>query len=282
MGTMIKVMMEKPDMDTCLTALLLGVSDRHAIEVCPEGAGLDDLFDRETLCIECGGSGLIHLNNFDHHGDVNLPPACIQALTRTLTHKTVMLRLVDYVGRLDIGAFFPRPSIFPSLSHIFSGLRLIEVGNLNQFIRGIDMLRQVLDQGLDPYGPMPVPDKWQPYMEAKKCNLSTVEKSMETAQFFQTDKGRKIGVLEHTGIGGTGNLFAKGCDIALLHHSCFGEPSVSKYTIASRNVRVYSLVQRFKIIETGWGGHPYIIGSPRGKGTILSTQMIIRMIVKYL
>ncbi len=75
-----KVVIRKVDMDTALTALLLGVTGADEIVVSREGAGREALEDPEVICIECGGSGQIHLNNFDHHDTPEeLPPACRQA-----------------------------------------------------------------------------------------------------------------------------------------------------------------------------------------------------------
>ncbi len=58
----------------------MGVSLDSEIIVVHHKAPAEELADPEVLCIECGGSGQIGLNNFDHHETAEeLPPACRQA-----------------------------------------------------------------------------------------------------------------------------------------------------------------------------------------------------------
>lgn len=261
-----------------MTALILGVSAHHEITVCRGTADLADIFDRETLCIECGGSGLVHLNNFDHHGSRKLPPACIQALTHIGTTSPHLINMALYVSMIDTATPLPRPPVFPSLSSVFSGMRLTEASYFDQFLKGIALLRQVTDQGIDPFRPLPILTDWQPYIKAKKCNQELVHQQTKTARFFRTVTGKKLGVLKLTGIGGIGALFSRGCDIALLYHPGFGEHHIPKYTIAAKKLNIYSLVNCFEAYEPGWGGHSCIIGSPREKSTCLQTSQIIQII----
>lgn len=75
-----KVVIQKVDLDTALTSFLLGVSSADDIVVVRGEAAAEDLANPEVICIECGGSGEVEKNNFDHHApDKDLPPACVQA-----------------------------------------------------------------------------------------------------------------------------------------------------------------------------------------------------------
>ncbi|HID54984.1 TPA: hypothetical protein EYP37_00525, partial [Candidatus Poribacteria bacterium] len=75
-----KVVIQKVDLDTALTAFILGVSEEDDITPVRDKASADDLLNPNVICIECGGSGQVELSNFDHHDtDEELPPACVQA-----------------------------------------------------------------------------------------------------------------------------------------------------------------------------------------------------------
>jgi len=79
-----KVVIQQADLDTSLTALILGVSPDDEVVAVQAKAAPEDLAHRDVLCIECGGSGQTDLNNFDHHDSaVSLPPACRQAFAIT-------------------------------------------------------------------------------------------------------------------------------------------------------------------------------------------------------
>ena len=75
-----KVVIQKVDLDTALTAFLLGVSSADEIVVANGEASPEDLANPVVVCIECGGSGEVENNNYDHHDPgKELPPACVQA-----------------------------------------------------------------------------------------------------------------------------------------------------------------------------------------------------------
>ncbi|MEA1969848.1 MAG: hypothetical protein U9N77_16730, partial [Thermodesulfobacteriota bacterium] len=76
-----KVIIQKTDLDTCMAALLIGISKKDTVLEVKDGASHVDIMDVDTICIEAGGSGLVHLNNFDHHDPgIVLPSACIQVI----------------------------------------------------------------------------------------------------------------------------------------------------------------------------------------------------------
>jgi len=76
-----KFIVGKIDMDCVLTAYILGCTKSDTILRIDDIAGAEELKNPNIICIECGGSGQVHLNNWDHH-DTNeyLESACKQAL----------------------------------------------------------------------------------------------------------------------------------------------------------------------------------------------------------
>lgn len=79
-GRIVKVVIQKVDLDTALAAFILGVSEKDEIVAVRDKAGPEDLANPNIRCIECGGSGQTRLGNFDHHNtDQELSPACRQA-----------------------------------------------------------------------------------------------------------------------------------------------------------------------------------------------------------
>lgn len=173
-------------MDTCLTGLILGVSREDEIVVVPGEASPDDLADPQVYCIECGGAGGVELNNYDHHNTPrDLPCACKQAFA-VKGGTAGLSKLVEYVALLDVGgpqALKPLSAIPPgqesavSLSNVFSGMRLAVRDTKEQFLRGIELLRRVLDLGLDPFGPMPELPEWAHYISAKRQEWARKDRS---------------------------------------------------------------------------------------------------------
>ncbi|KJR43567.1 hypothetical protein MCHI_000539, partial [Candidatus Magnetoovum chiemensis] len=163
-----KVLIRKPDLDTCLTALILGVTEADDINVITNNASEQDILNPDVLCIEAGGSGLDALNNFDHH-DPNkyFPPACVQAYTRKNLNNEKIEKLTRYVCIVDEKTEKHPVMDFPSLSNIFSGMMLLEKDKLKQFIKGIAILKTVVDNDIDPLSTMPDIEQWQPYKMIK-------------------------------------------------------------------------------------------------------------------
>ena len=54
-----RVIIQKPDLDTCLTALIMGVTRDDDIVILRGDASEDDLGNSNILCIEVGYSGKI-------------------------------------------------------------------------------------------------------------------------------------------------------------------------------------------------------------------------------
>jgi len=279
-----RVIIQKPDLDTCLTALILGVSEKDEIKVLPGQASKADLDDPAVYCIEAGGSGLVHLNNFDHHDQLKkLYPACRQAYDKCSMQDERLKRLVDYVCMVDVRTQGYVPAPFPTLSNVFSGMLFFEKSPLQQFIRGIAMLRMVMDNNIDPFGTMPKLDGWREYLTAKEENNEKLGAVMDNAIFFQSSHGKKIGFGKSEVIGDFTALYDKGCDVAILLNTAFGENAIRKFAISSKDIAVKSLLlKHIDEMETGWGGHDTIICSPLGRSSNLSKEVIIEIVRQYL
>lgn len=277
-----KVIIQKSDLDTCLTAMILGVTDADNIVVLRGEASDADLMNPQVLCIEAGGSGLVDLNNFDHHDPHKyFPPACKQAYDRQSLRDDKIARLVEYICMVD-DRIQEHPAVeFPSLSNIFSGMLLVEKNPLSQLLKGIGILKRVLEDAIDPFATMPDIEEWRPYKAAKEENQRRIEEVLRSAEFYDSASGLKIGFMQSGFIGGIGALYAQRCDVVVMFNPAFGEPPMPKYTIAGNNKKVSHLIECFDKIETGWGGRETIIGSPR-EGTRLPKEKVIEIVIVYL
>ncbi len=283
-----KVVIRKPDLDTCLTALLLGVTPNDEIIVAPRGADDADLEDPRVLCIEAGGSGQVHRNNFDHHDPQReLPPACVQAYdiwssqAKADRQKASRIRrLVEYVAAVDTDPKQlqngGRPVPQPTLSALFSGMRLVVRDPKEQFLTGIELLRIVLKEEIDPFGAMPPRPEWRRYREAKAKENEALERAKAAARILQSKGGRIIGYLETEAVGALGILYQRGCEVAIACHPRFGNPPVRKYTIATcdPDLSLEPLLRILNEREPGWGGRRSIIGSPAMGSRLHPTEVI--------
>jgi len=276
------VNIQKPDLDTCMTALVMGVSATDCVAVLNGNASEDELRNPAVLCIEVGGSGLVHLNNFDHHDpDKYYPPACQQAYEYKAIKDEKLHRLVSYVCIVDDRPEKHPSMPFPSLSSIFSGMLLAEKEPLKQFFSGIEILQTALVYNIDPFKSVPDLESWRFYKEEKYKNQCELDKILQQAEFYVTNNGTMIGYLESSVIGGIGALYAQGCEVVIVYNPCFGTPPVKKYTIASQNMKVAVLLKELDKVENGWGGRETIIGSPR-IGSALNKNQILNLIKRLL
>lgn len=275
-----KVIIQKPDLDTCMTGLLLGIN-MHDNVIIYGNADKADIENPDIICIEAGGSGLVHLNNFDHHDSSALPPACIQAMDYLNIRDIAVKRLVHYISLVDMAEALPRSIAFPSLSNLFSGMQLVENSNIDeQFFSGIKLLNQVIELNIDPFQSLPARKEWERYIEAKQINWAMVNESLLNTKFYYTKQDRKIGFCSQNNIGGIGSILKMECDIAVLYSDSFGKPNFPKYTIASSSINVSELLPILNKQELGWGGHQKIIGSPRDVPTVLTNKGLINMIIQ--
>lgn len=277
-----KVIIQKPDLDTCLTALILGVLEGDEVVVLRGNAPVDDLENSEVLCIEAGGSGLTNLNNFDHHDPAKyFPPACKQAYDSRGVADENLQRLVEYVCMVD-ERIQDHPAIeFPSLSNIFSGMLLVEKDKRIQFLKGLEMLKTIMEDDLNPFSPMPSREEWQAYKLAKDENKQRVDEVLQKSEYYTAASGAKIGFVESDFIGGIGTLYSQGCDVVIMFNPAFGEPPVRKFTVAGNNKKVSHLLAFFDKIEKGWGGRETIIGSPR-EGTMIEKNKLLEIVIENL
>lgn len=267
-------------MDTCLTALIQGVSRSDRVYVFETEAPGSMIWDPNTTCIETGGAGLVHLNNFDHHdSSAHLPPACIQALERRGVKDSDLICLARYVADVDLGRALPEKIEYPSLSNLFSGMRLTEKNFLEQFFKGIEILKTVLEKSIDPFSPMPRLDQWVPYIAAKTQNWNKAVQCMaKNSRYFTTLKGTQVGYCRQPYIGGFGHLFQSRCTVGILFHSNFGPNGIPKVTIAARDKNLTAFASVLNRTDPGWGGHERIIGSPRKCGTRLSETQLLDIV----
>ncbi len=278
----------KVDLDTCLTALVLGISSEDQVTILPGSAAPRLLADPESLCIEVGGSGQVELNNFDHHDESRFfPPACRQAFACRSSHnsRSGLERLVDYVSLVDDPPAEPLKIQYPSLSNLFSGMLMQTLQSDLKFQRGLELLNTVLDQGYDPFAPLSRRPEWRLYLAAKEDNNRRLAESgvIAAARYFTTAGGLKAGFISLSEkdsdlIVGPGVLYGEGCDIAVVFSPAFGEPPVRKFTIAGRERPVNHLLPHLARLEPGWGGREKIIGSPQKGGSFLQEKTIIELV----
>lgn len=284
-----RVILQQVDLDTCLTGLLLGVGASDRVTVARDGATPAELAAPDVLCIEAGGSGETERNNFDHHDrGGSWPPACVQALRIAgPVGSPATERLVTYVAEVDLGrgAGERRPADErPGLSGVFSGMRLTVDDPKEQFFEGMRLLRTVVREGLDPFGPMPRRPEWEPYVDAHRRERASLESMMRSAERFTTRGGHMAGFLRTDRVGAPGALYALGCDIAIAYAPAFRPPAggapIPKFTIGGRDgLRVDGLLESLAEHEAGWGGpaHGTIIASPR-RGTGLDPEDVKRLV----
>lgn len=282
-----KVLFQQADLDTCLTALLLGVSEQDAIECRRGEATPEELADYGVVCIEAGGSGQVRLNNFDHHNTAELlPPACVQAyqfIEREACLEPIcgaqLRRLVEYVARIDQDPTSLSPIEGMTLSALFSGMRLTIRDPRQQLLAGIALLQTIRAEGIDPFGVVPERLEWRPYIVAKEGNTRGLAEVECKARIFTSRGGLTVGYVDTTYIGALGALYERGCAVAIAFHPYFGEPPVPKYTIGGNSVRVDALLPLLIAQEPGWGGPALgtIIGSPRA-GSQLTPEQVIALV----
>ena len=290
-----RVVLQQVDLDTCLTGLLLGVGAAAEVTVARDGATPAELADPAVLCIEAGGSGQTELNNFDHHDAAgSWPPACVQASRAVgAAGSPAPERLVAYVAEVDLGRAPARDWETDadgrlSLSSVFSGMRLTVRDPREQFFAGLRVLRTVLEESIDPFGPMPPRPAWQAYADAHRRERAALAALLHAAERFPTAGGRTAGYLRTDRIGALRALYRSGCDVAIAYAPAFRPPAggapIRKFTIAGRDgLRVGGLLGPLAEREPGWGGpaHGTIIASPR-RGTDLDPAEIKRLVRDHL
>ncbi|MFO8009658.1 MAG: hypothetical protein R6U89_02485 [Dehalococcoidia bacterium] len=281
-----KVVIQKIDLDTCLTAFILDVSEEDDVVSVQSQATDEDLRNPEVICIECGGSGQVHLNNFDHHESGVSEPACLQVF-KLIDGSSELERVVEYVAKVDTDPKSieqPDRPDFISLSSLFSGMLLEQKDPGRQLFEGMGIYETILAEGIDPFGAMPRLSEWEDYFQAKQANRLLLSRESARVEVFETAGGLKCGYLESEVIGGPGLIYNKGCDVAIVYSTEFGEAKIPKFTIAGKNgIRVDGLLASLNELEPGWGGpgHGTIIASPK-TGSWLPAKEVCRIVSRNL
>ncbi len=275
------IKVQKIDLDTIGAGFLLGITRGDEVQVLRGNASEADLADPEVICIEVGGSGRTSENNWDHH-DPNGPQrsATYQAW-EALGRQERYARLVEYIEILDVQG----PRALPEwgktegverrfLSDVLSGLFLVERNPVEQFHKGVEILREIVEKGYDPFGEIPGFDL---YVEAKAENTRQVAETIKNALLGTTQKGLKMASLESKFQGAVGALYGIGVQVAVVLNPNFN--GVRKFTVAGNGIRIDAVAPILNQLEAGWGGPPTgtILGSPR-EGSRLSLGEVAQIV----
>ncbi|NQU78127.1 hypothetical protein HQ544_05515 [Candidatus Falkowbacteria bacterium] len=304
----------KIDLDTCGATFLLGISREEKVVVVRGEAASSDLNDGEVICIEVGGSGQMALNNWDHHAEDGpkhsatsqvgyclAKPECFcgafhwgiveeEDLRNTCEAKWVsggsyeVASLIGYINLLDTkGPEAIRQQtggdvLFPTLSDVFAGMLLTERDPVEQLHKGVELLRDVLATGQNPWGTI---SGFDSYALAKAGNNRRVAEAVEQAEWQTTASGLKLAHLETDFFGAPGALYGVGAKVVVAYSPHFGSARVPKFTVAGNGVRVDAVLAELNARESGWGGPPTgtIIGSPRD-GSTLTLSVVVDIVRK--
>ncbi len=284
-----------------------------------------DLSNPRILCIEVGGSGRVAEGNFDHHDIPIVPEglgtiysACRQAWAVVPCQfcggvygdpdrlpyiawghflgtdcgsgeNKLVARLVEYIDCLDtkgpIALGKRQGDRYPTLSDIFNGMLLTVRNPVEQLFRGVEMLRGIVEGGIDPYGRMPAEENptWAAYAAAKAENNRQIRQAVDGAQFVATASGKKLAWLETDFFGAPGALYGVGAQVVVAFSPHFGQTKVPKFTVAGNGIRVDAVLPELNAREPGWGGPATgtILGSPR-EGSKLTLDEVVEIVRRIL
>ena len=278
-----KVVIEaKIDMDLCGAALILDVGREYEVTVVRGKASAEQLADPNTICIECGGSGQTKLNNWDHHD----PGGPAWSATRQAygpfsgwddTYSTPHGRLAIYIDQLDTmgpQSFSDKPE-FPSLSDVFAGMLLSERDPKEQFFKGIELLKAVVESQQDPYGTI---QGFNSYASAKAENDRQVAEVVKSAGWDTTQSGLRMAIAESHFIGALGALYESGAKVAIILNPNYN--GIRKFTVAGNGIRVDSILSELNAREAGWGGPPTgtILGSDQKADSKLTLDEVVGIV----
>ena len=266
-----RVVIRQPDLDTIVSAFVLGVHPKMELTVVGGLAEATDLEDTRVLCLECGGSGEVWRGNFDHHqAGLDLPPACVQALAIGNTGDSWLEELVAYTEAVDLGLPLKRSGDGPNLSALISGVRIMNSDPANAFWAGLKVLDRVFRLKIDCFGAMPRIEEWEVYFQAREQNFKRLHNDAWHCRYFITEKGLRWGYLESSVPGVHGFLREKGCALSVAATPPTANTGTRKYSIATADLRLDPLLNELTAIEKGWGGpsHGTIIGSPFSGSTM--------------
>lgn len=266
------VVFQQADLDTCLAAAISGVTEADPAFHRHNGALPDELADSAVLCLEAGGSGQAHLNNFDHHNTAQpLYCAARQAFV-AFNHPAEYRLLVEFAEVVDTGG--PRLSApFPNVSHLVSGIRIwLSEDPVGQLRTATTQLRRISQMRLDPFEPLPRLPDWACFFETRRHATERLAVSLAAAEVVRVGN-LNVAFAETASIGAPGFLYHKGAQIAVVHRP-------GKFVIGGNGIRVDGLLPFLNAGDPGWGGpaHGTIIGSPRSGSKLTFTE--VRKIVE--
>ena len=266
------------DLDSCMTAAILIGTDGQIpdIDLAHSQALPEQLENPNIPCIECGGSGRIKENSWDHHyyGDTTeekgyLPPACIQAAREKLGEIPM---IVQAIGDWDEGK--DHEFEHPEIRTIFSGM-LLDVRNvMEQAKEGVALCQKWL---AGDYSISPKEEKWR---KMKQEYDENIENELEKIEFIDTLKGDRTIAYIESPFWGTlreAQKWIDDDDIVIVKNPDNGKITVALKPGSSADLKeVCELLNR---IDPGWGGPVTgkIIGSPH-RGTKLTLGDVVNVV----
>ncbi|PJA45004.1 hypothetical protein CO174_05475 [Candidatus Uhrbacteria bacterium CG_4_9_14_3_um_filter_50_9] len=274
MGVVREVLFGKVDLDTIATALVLGLrSEDVMFRAIGGSAASAALADSSVVAIEVGGSGRTTENNFDHHSSSGLLAGVtnLSAAAQALERLARLIRYVDELDRGDRRAEQIEGGGYPSLSQLISGMLLVVDSPHLRMEKGLEILRGVLQSGIDPYGSMEsildhIPNA-RFYAATKREHDRKFEEVCESATWYTTHAGHKLAVVETEWFRAPGALYGKGADI-----------------VVAPDLTVAPALEELARLEKGWGGpaHGGICGSPLGRDSGLEMETVAQIVVEKL
>ncbi len=272
----------KPDLDTIVTAALAGINPKtHQLVVLTSRAPAAVLENPKFLCLECGGSGQIHLNNFDHHDGTGLPSACVQALKVFMTDDLFMHRLVAYAAAIDSGVFTPKSGNI-TLGHVLGGLALTYTSFEHCFWAGLHVVRELVARRISPQNlglHMHQNSLWAGYVARQKAQRVALSNCTQAVRRIAVPCGYLLALTTcYAGVHGL--LLSLGGQVRLaMRHLPSGK---TQATISCANDLRHILSHFLALAsqhEQGWGGpdHGCIVASPYG-GSCLGEEEILAII----
>lgn len=293
-----KVVFQKVDLDTVLTALIEGVRPDVAEVVAVQGsASAEDRNDPSVLCIECTGNGDMVLNNRDHHAGADSRPACVQAFSAIERWLNKLRPLVNYVAEVDTGKkSCHRLSGGPSLVWLYSGIMITHERNkVDAFWATLRLLHKVLELNIDPYGNMNLilenMEEAKTWNQAKREHEKWSKQVLTQVKYSESEQKVLIAYVESTWIGAVGLVKAtetKGGrrpDVVICLNPDFKKDGTNfhKYSIATSATDLSKLATflNSKPEIVGWGGpvreNPKKDGAFLGSPTSLSMNGLISL-----
>ena len=208
-----------------------------------------------------------------------------------------MARLIRYVDELDRGERHAseerdkKEKIFPSLAFLVASMLFAVKDPQEQMEQGLEILREVLHSGVDPYGSMEpildaIPDARE-WVRQKRMHELLTEEVCASAVWHTTKAGRKLAVVVTEWRGAPGALYGRGADVVIALNPRHEERGkvYRKFSVAgTKGVVVTPALERIDELEDGWGGpaHGTIIGSPVGESSLLPLEDVVNVVVETL